>query len=40
VNTQWRPTEPEFHLFSVDIDSVGIVAFNDEDMITRVWTPD
>jgi hypothetical protein len=40
VRTQWRPTEPEFHLFSVDIESVGIVAFSEEDMITRVWTPD
>jgi hypothetical protein len=39
VKTQWRPTEPEFHLFSVDIESVGIVAFSEEDMITRVWTP-
>ena len=40
VKTQWRPTEPEFHLFSIDIESVGVVAFTDEDMITRVWTPD
>mgnify|MGYP002529933737 CR=1 FL=1 len=40
VKTGWRPTEPEFHLFSIDIESVGIVAFSDDDMITRVWTPD
>lgn len=40
VKSGWKPTEPEFHVFSVDIESVGVVAFSDEDMITRVWTPD
>lgn len=40
VKTGWKPTEPEFHLFSIDVESVGVVAFSDEDMITRVWVPD
>ena len=40
VKIGWKPTEPEFHLFSVDIESVGVVAFSNEEMITRVWTPD
>ena len=34
----WRPTEP-FHLFAVDVDSVGFIKFGDDKRVLR-WTPE
>ena len=34
---QFRPEEPEYHLFSVDIQSVAFVIIQDEKMTHQVW---
>ena len=34
---QVRPEEPEYHLFSVDIQSVAFVIIRDEKMTHQVW---
>ena len=34
---QWKPDEPEFHLFSIDLDSVAAVQIEDGEMTHRVW---
>ena len=36
----WRPAEPEFHLFSIDVESVALVEFKDEKMTHQVWKAD
>ena len=33
----WRPEEPEFHLFSIGVESVSFVDFKDEKMTHQVW---
>lgn len=33
----WKPEEPEFHLFSIDIESATLIEFKDEKMTHRVW---
>ena len=33
----WKPEEPEFHLFAVEIEQVAFVEFKDEKMAHRVW---
>ena len=33
----WKPEEPEFHLFSVDVEAAAHVDFKDEKMNSRVW---
>ena len=33
----WGPEEPKFHLFSVDVESVALVEFKDEQMTHQVW---
>ena len=34
----FRPEEPEFHLFTIDLDSVSFVEIKDEAMQHRLWT--
>ena len=34
----WKPEEPEFHLFSIDLDAVSFVEIKDGEMNHRVWT--
>ena len=34
---QWRPEEPEYHLFSVDIQSAAFVIIQDEKMTHQEW---
>ena len=36
----WRPEEPEYHLFSVDIRSVAFVTIRDEKLAHQVWNAD
>jgi hypothetical protein len=36
----WKPEEMEYHLFSVDIESVAFVAFGDGRQTDRVWRRD
>ena len=33
----WKPEEPEFHLFSIDVVSASLIEFKDEEMTHRVW---
>ena len=33
----WKPEEPEFHLFAIDIRSAAFVRFEDEEMEHIVW---
>ena len=33
----WKPEEPEFHLFSIDLDAVGFVEIKDGGMTHRRW---
>ena len=33
----WRPEEPEFHLFSIDIEAAAYVGFEFEEKIHKVW---
>ena len=33
----WKPEEPEFHLFSIDVDSAALIEFKDEKMTHRFW---
>ncbi len=34
---EWKPEEPEFHLFSIDIESAALIEFKDEKMTHGVW---
>ena len=34
---QWQPEEPEYHLFSVDIQSAAFVIIQDGEMAHQVW---
>ena len=34
---QWRPEEPEYHLFSVDIESAAFVIIQDGEMTHQAW---
>ena len=36
----WKPEEPEFHLFSIDVESAALVEFQDEKMTHRFWKAD
>jgi hypothetical protein len=37
----WAPDEPEFHLFSIDVESAASVRFDEEEQETVVtWDPD
>ena len=36
----FKPEEPEFHLFFVDVESAALVEFNDEKMTNTVWRRD
>lgn len=33
----WKPEEPEFHLFAIDVRSAAFVRFEDEEMEHIVW---
>ena len=33
----WRPEEPDYHLFSVDIESAAWAVIRDEERIQKVW---
>ena len=35
--TGWKPEEPEFHLFSIDVESAALIEFKDEKMTHRAW---
>ena len=37
---EWKPQEPEFHLFSIDVESAALIEFKDEKMTHRVWRAD
>lgn len=36
----WKPEEPEFHLFSIEVESAALIEFKDEEMTHRVWQAD
>lgn len=36
----WKPAEPEFHLFSIDVESAALVEFKDEKMTHKMWEVD
>lgn len=36
----FKPEEPEFHLFSIDVESAALVEFKNEEMTHRVWKAD
>jgi hypothetical protein len=36
----WEPTEPDYHLFAVDVDSAGFVTFAEEDRYGLAWDPE
>ncbi|MEW6128635.1 MAG: pyridoxamine 5'-phosphate oxidase family protein [Acidobacteriota bacterium] len=36
----WKPDEPEFHLFSIDIESAAFNIVEDEAVVARRWTPE
>ncbi len=33
----WRPEEPEWHLFAVDIEHAALLAFEGEEKIVQTW---
>ena len=33
----WKPAEPEFHLFSVDVESAALLRFKDEEFTHQLW---
>ncbi|PKB73392.1 MAG: hypothetical protein BZY75_02080 [SAR202 cluster bacterium Io17-Chloro-G7] len=33
----FKPEEPEFHLFSIDVESAALIEFKDEKMTHKVW---
>jgi hypothetical protein len=33
----WRPEEPEYHLFAIDIESVAFVEIRDEEQRVKTW---
>jgi hypothetical protein len=35
----WKPDEPEFHLFSLDIESASFTEFRDGELIATRWMP-
>ena len=35
----WRPQEPEFHVFALDVESVGYVVFEDGKISRKTWSP-
>ena len=35
----WRPEEPDYHLFSVDIQSAAWAVIRDGERVQRVWRP-
>ena len=37
IQMGFRPEEPEFHLFSIDVESVSFVQIQDDAMHHRVW---
>ena len=37
VKIGWRPEEPEFHLFSIDIETAAYVGFEFEEKIHKIW---
>lgn len=36
----FKPEEPEFHLFSIDVESAALVEFKNEEMTHLVWKAD
>lgn len=34
----WAPAEPDFHLFSLDVDRAAFVRFSEETWETRRWS--
>jgi len=35
----WRPQEPEFHVFALDVESVGYIVFADGKATRMTWPP-
>ena len=35
-----KPADPEFHLFSIEVESAALIEFKDEKMAHRVWQAD
>jgi len=33
----WKPQEPEYHLFSIDIESAGFVCVQDREQVVKLW---
>ncbi len=33
----WRPQEPEWHLFAIDIEHVALITFEDEQKTVQTW---
>ena len=36
----WQPDEPEFHLFSLDVDAAGYTIFGEEPHRALAWEPE
>ena len=34
---QWRPEEPEYHLFSIDVESAAFTVVRNGEMTHQVW---
>ncbi|MGH7792732.1 MAG: hypothetical protein ACREOB_10520, partial [Thermodesulfobacteriota bacterium] len=33
----WKPQEPEYHLFSIDIESAGFVCVQEGEQVVKLW---
>ena len=33
----WKPEEPEFHLFSIEVESAALLQFKNEEFTQQVW---
>jgi hypothetical protein len=40
AQTGWKPEEPAFHLFSIDIESAAFNRVEDEAVVARRWLPE
>ena len=37
AKTGWQPTEPEFHLFVVDVEAAGFMRFGGGQKLVKAW---
>ena len=36
----FKPQEPEYHLFSIEVESAALIEFKDDKMTHQVWRRD